>query len=738
MNISRLLYTAALLLTPFAEGFADDVSFRNEVMAVLSKAGCNAGVCHGNKFGKGGFKLSLRGQNPALDFDALSRDMSGRRANPLEPESSLILQKSMMQLAHEGGRRFAADSPEYEILRRWIAAGMPKDGAQTARLRKIEVTPTEKVVVAPDRHVQLQVKATFSDGSQRDLTRLAVYDTAQPIVEVDVDGVVRRLAFGETTVTVRYLDQQVPARLAFIPARPNFVWNGPKAANFVDEHVFAKLRSLRINPSPIADDSVFVRRAYLDLLGLLPTAGEARQFVTDQRPDKRARLIDDLLHRPEFADFWALKWADLLRNEEKALDRKGVHNFHRWIRRGIEHGKPLDRFVAELIASRGSTYTTPPANYYRAMRDPFTRAESTAQLFLGVRLQCAKCHNHPFDRWTQDDYYSWANLFARVQYRILENNRRDRIDKNEFDGEQIVYMAESGEVNHIVAGKPSPPRFLGEDPDRFEPQLDRLQQLAQWLTRPDNEQFARAQVNRIWSQMMGRGIVDPVDDFRSTNPPSHPQLLDALARDFVDQGFNLRGLIRTIMNSRTYQLSSAPNETNRDDETNYSHPIARRLSAEQMLDALSRITDIPIDYNGYPLGMRAGQLPGVRAIRPRDKRPTPGDQFLVLFGKPARLQTCQCERSEETTLGQTFQMISGPLVNQLLTRPGNRLDQLLLSGKPETAIIDELYWTALSRPPVAAELSAALNHLNSAARRRAALEDIAWALLNAHEFLLRR
>lgn len=716
----------------------ENPSFRNDVMAVLSKAGCNQGVCHGNKFGKAGFKLSLRGQDSAFDYESLTRDMSARRTNPLQPDRSLILRKPTMQLAHQGGRRFVVDSPEYHILRDWIAAGMPPDRPDAPRLVGLHVSPQDRVLIDPDDRIRLRVEATFSDGTSRELTRLSVYEPAQPIVEVTADGEIRRTDFGETTVTVRYLDRQVPVRLAFIPARPDFRWDAPPPANYVDEYVFAKLRKLRMNPSPPADDGVFLRRACLDLLGLLPTAEEARRFVADERADKRSRLIDVLLTRPEFADRWALLWSDLLRNEEKTLDRKGVQNFHAWIRQSFAQGKPLDRFARELIASRGSTYKQPAANYYRAMRDPLTRAESTAQLFLGVRLGCAKCHNHPFDRWTQDDYYGWANLFARVQYKIVENNRKDRFDKNEFDGEQIVFMADEGEVNHAVTGQPAPPRFLGETTTPVDPDGDRLVQLSEWIAGRENDRFARAQVNRIWQQLMGRGIVDPIDDFRATNPPSNPELLDALADDFVQSGFNLRHMIRVIMNSRTYQLSSVPNDTNRDDVANFSHPVVRRLSAEQMLDALAQVSGAPIEFNGYPLGLRAGQLPGVQAIRPRDQTPSLGDQFLVLFGKPRRLQNCECERSEETTLSQTFQMVSGPLINRLLTREGNRIDTLLAAEKSEADIIDELYWTALTRPPTAEEHDTSLRHLQSADNRRTALEDLLWALLNSNEFILRR
>lgn len=717
---------------------ARPVSFRNDVMAVLSKAGCNAGVCHGNANGKGGFKLSLRGQDPEIDYRRLTRDLANRRTNPLKPERSLMLLKPTMQVAHEGGRRFDTKSIEYNILRSWIAGGMRRDAGDVPRLTGLTVSPKKAVLVAPRKSVQLQVTARFSDGTRRDLTRLAVYEPANQLAAVTANGLVQRTGIGENTIAVRYLDRQVSVRVAFVPARPDYRWTGPKPANYVDKHVFDKLRSLRINPSDVVDDAAFIRRASLDLRGIVPTAEEARAFVADSRPDKRARLVDRLLKSPQFSDFWAMKWSDLLRNEEKTLDRKGVQNYYAWIRKSIADGKPFNQFARELIAARGSTYKSPPANFYRAMRQPLMRAESTAQLFLGIRLQCAKCHNHPFDRWTQTDYYGWANNFARVKYKIVENRRKDRNDKHEFDGEQIVYMAKEGDVENPVASRPTPPRFLGDRKRSPSQDRDRLVQLAEWVSSPDNRQFARSQVNRIWYQLLGRGIVDPIDDFRATNPPVNPELLDALANDFAAHNFDIRHLLRTIMNSNTYQLSAVPNATNKDDETNFSRGIVRRLSAEPLLDSLSRVVGTPVKFNGYPLGMRAVQIPGVRAVRLRDSRPSAGDHFLKLFGKPPRLQTCECERSEETTLTQTFQMVSGPLLNELLTRADNRISRMLKSKRPTSAIVDDLYWIALSRPPTSDELTATVTHIATSKDRRRALEDVVWALVNTNEFLLRR
>lgn len=735
---ARLALGIWLVATAGRQGLGAEVSFRNEVMAVLSKAGCNLGVCHGNQNGKAGFKLSLRGQDPSLDWQSLTHDQFGRRTNRLDPQRSLILEKATVHVAHEGGQRFSTDSLEYGILLEWIAGGLKRDPPETPKLTRIEAAPCESILVDPADSVQLSVKAVFSDGSARDVTRLAVYEPANKLASVDQNGVVRRDGMGETTILVRFLDRQVPVRFAFVPERPEFIIRDSPENNYIDHHVFAKLRMLRINASELCDDVVFLRRAYLDLLGILPTASEARAFRTDRSADKRPRLVDALLERPEFADFWALKWSDLLRNEEKTLDRKGVQSFHQWIRSSIAASQPVDLFVHDLVAARGSTYSSPAANYYRANRDPVSRAEATAQLFLGLRLQCAKCHNHPFDRWTQDDYYSWASLFARVDYKILENNRRDKNDLHEFDGEQVVWMSRSGELENPRTQESAVPRFLGDHAMPLAPDDDRLEALADWIVSEHNPYFARSQINRIWYHLLGRGVVDPIDDFRATNPPSNPALLDTLAADFASHQFDLRHMLRTIMASRTYQLSAETNATNEEDEANFSHGLVRPLSAEQLLDSLNQVTGVSTRFRGYPQGLRASQLPGVISIRARGEAITAGEQFLTQFGKPPRLLTCECERSGDTTLRQAFQLIGGATINEALHEPDNRLGRLLTAGKSDAELVDELFWTALSRPPGEPELAGAKQYMAEAKDRRAALEDLVWGLLNAKEFLLRQ
>jgi hypothetical protein len=787
LRLACLLSTLCCLVSPLSVD-AEELSFLYDVMPVLSKAGCNLGTCHGNSRGKGGFQISLRGQDPDSDFSMLTHDLFGRRVNTADPDRSLILLKPTMQLPHEGGKRFELNSSEYNVLRSWIAAGLPHDSIGHRQLIQLDVTPSELYLKARDDdaigenvprwQVQIEAKASFSDGTVRDVSSLAVYEIAQPIADVSSNGLVIGRHSGETTVLVRYLDRQAAVRLAFIENRPDFVWSGTEPANLVDENVLAKLRKLQINPSAVCDDATFIRRVTLDLIGLLPTADEARRFVSSDSADKRSALIDSLLERPEFSEWWAMKWADLLRIEEKTLDRKGVEGFYCWLREAFANNKPLDQFVREIVTGRGSTYEVPQANFYRALRTPFERSEAVGQLFLGVRLQCSKCHNHPFDRWTQDDYYGWGSVFAPVDYKIMENRRLDSNDMHEFDGEQIVFLNASLTAKDPRVGKPRSPRFLGNSED-LAPEKDPLNALADWLTEGRNERFVQMLANRTWQQVMSRGIVDPVDDFRATNPPSNPELLKALsdqlafgadgqpATPSVADGsvrstrqesagkvgaFDLRHLLRTILNSKTYQFSSSTNETNRTDEANFSRAIVRRHSAEQILDAISQALDVPLDFSRYPKGRRAGQLPGVpiirTSVRPNENRTkkknrqigetTDADRFLRLFGKPPRLQSCDCERSEETTLGQTFQMVSGPLINQMLATDGNRLDRLLASKQSAEEILTELYWTTLTRAPSSRERTETVRLLEHASNPRAVLEDIAWALFNSNEFLLRR
>lgn len=737
-RVTPVLFWLTLISLAATESTArgSSPSFQRDVMAVLSKSGCNAGACHGNASGKGGLKLSLRGEDPAADYYALTDELAGRRINRVAPAESLLLLKPTADVPHQGGQRLHAGSLEYELLSKWVAAGAPGPNDDDPQLAALEAEPRIAVITEPHREVRIQVTATFSDDSSRDVTPLAVYEPSNLLATVAPGGLVSAAGSGETTIVVRYLDQQVTVRLAFVPARPNFNWSSDPPANYIDRHVYEKLRKLRVQPSAACADEEFVRRAHLDALGIPPTADESRSFAADPRPDKRARLIDSLLDRDEFADRWALKWADVLKCEEKVLDAKGVTVFDQWLRESISQDKPIDQFVREIILARGSTYENPPANYWRANRDPVTRAETTARVFLGVRLQCAKCHSHPFDRWTQDDYYGWAANFAGIDYKIVENKRRDKFDKNEFAGEQIVLVKNEGSVTNPRTGQPAEPRFLGAE--KAEPtESDRIEGLASWLTRRDNRRFARMQVNRIWYHIMGRGLVEPIDDFRDTNPPTNPELLDALVDDFIAGDCRIKHLVRQIMNSNTYQASAVPNETNADDQTNYSRAIVRRLDAEQLLDAQSQLLDVAADFNGYEQGVRASEIAGVQRVRPRDKPDAGGDRFLKVFGKPARLLACECERSNATNLSQALTLIGDASIQRRLAQEGNRLHRLAGDEKETPPIIDELFWQALSRAPSEQEKEAYTKYLDESNDRFAALQDIAWAVINSKEFMFR-
>lgn len=717
---------------------AETPSFREDVMAAISKAGCNLGTCHGNATGKGGFKLSLRGDDPLYDLAALTRDVSGRRVNAFAPDQSLLLAKATNQLAHEGGKRMAADDWEYQVMRDWIAAACPDEGEKAKRVVKLHVSPIEALLDQGQTQVQIRAQAEYADGSRRDVTSRAVYEPLQVgLVEVTSSGLVQRRQYGEPTVLVRYLQKAVSVQLTFVEPKPDFRWTQPRQQNQVDQHIFAKLKALRQNPSEIATDEIFARRAWLDLLGVIPTADEARTFVMDRRPDKRARLIEQLMSQPQFAEFWALKWADVLKVEGRTLDEKGMTAFHHWLRDSIAQNQPISRMVSQMLAARGSTYQAPAANFYRANRTPVDRAVAAAQVFLGTRLQCAECHNHPFDVWTQDDYYNWAAVFREVDYKIIENNRRDKNDKHEFKGEQEVFLNPKLKVQNPRTGSPATAHFLGASMPKLEAGNDELKAVADWLTSPNNELFAKAQVNRIWFHLMGRGLVDPVDDFRLTNPASHPALLDALAAEFVASGFNLRQIIRTIMLSSTYQLSDQPNASNQSDITNYSHTQPRRLSAEQLYDSLHSALSVSAKLGGKTSPLRAAQIAGPMSTR---GSPEPGsaESFLAEFGKPKRELSCECERGGDTSLGQIFQLVVGPVMVRALGEKGSLLDQLANDPKNVGQAIDDLFWTFLTRAPSPSERIAVERLIASATSKRAAMEDIAWSLVNAKEFVLRR
>lgn len=693
----------------------EPVSFQYGALVALSKNGCNQGACHGSPSGKGGFRLSLRAYDPVLDTETLIREAYNRRTNVLEPEESLILKKALMQVAHGGGLRMRKSDPTYALLRDWIAEGLRPDPAEAPKCVKIEVYPSQRVLYFPAREQQLVVLAHFSDGSIRDVTRVVSYSSSdEAVATVDENGLVTSHERGESAILARYLEQMQAIEMMFLKPIAGFAWKPLPQANYIDQEVDAKLQTLEIAPSDVCTDEEFVRRAYLDVIGLLPTREESAAFLADAAADKRAKLIDALLQRPEYADFWGLRWCDLLRVNNKNLSPAGVHKFRHWVIDSIRKNQPYDQFARELLTATGSTYDNPPANYYRAAADVNDCTETTSQLFLGIRIQCAKCHNHPFERWTQDNYYGIGAFFQRVE-------RKKTPTKDEL----VVWDRREGEITQPRTGQRMQPwlPLIGEA--QIEPEADRRETFALWLASKENPFFAAAEVNRTWGYLIGRGIVEPVDDFRDSNPPSNRGLLVALAKDFVAHGYDRQALIRTILNSRTYQASARANEFNANDTLYFSHARTRLLSAEQLLDAICQVTGIDEKYGGLPAGTRASQLPSPDVNHP----------FLKVFGQPAREMACQCERSSESNLSQALQMINGPLVHGKLSHAENRLRKLAAQGKSNEEIITDLYLAALARHPAVEELAAAVAHVAAQADRGKGLEDVCWAVLNSKEFL---
>ena len=701
------------------------VSFRNEVVASLNVGGCNQGACHGTPSGKNGFKLSLRGYDPASDFIQLTHDVLGRRTDRLNPEMSLMLQKGLGRVPHEGGSRFALSSIPAQTMLGWLGEGLQDDAPTLPSVTKIDVLPGSRVLNEPSRYQQLAVLASFTDGSVKDVTRLTVFSSSdQAIASVNANGLVEFAQSGEVAILCRYLMELVPVRLTYLEPKQGFAWTNPPENNYVDKHVFAKLKLLNILPSEVCSDQEFIRRAYLDLCGILPTPAETRKFLDSKESQKRGKLVDELLERPEYADLWTLKWSDVFRSTRKTVQVKGTFVFQKWMHGHIEHNTGFDTVVHDVIAAGGSTFANPPASYYRIARDPQNLAETTAQLFFGIRMQCCKCHNHPFERWTQDDYYSMAAFFARVK------QRKDTLepgDKTGKEGAEVIYVDRAGDVTQPRTGKLMPPKFLGGAIAEVAPGKDRREALANWMASPTNPFLPKSVVNRVWYHLMGKGIVDPVDDFRDSNPSANDDLLDALAKDFVEHKFDVKYVIRTVMNSRTYQLSAQTNEFNKDDNKYFSHAVTKLHTAEQLFDALCYVTDVPEKFAGFALGTRAVQLPDGEVNHP----------FLKTFGQPARELACECEREGDSNLAQALQLINGPAVNDRLRNATNRIGKLMTAKKADREILDELFLVTLTRPPTDSEVSAMLGHVSAQTDKRKAWEDVHWALINSKEFLFR-
>lgn len=704
-------------VTVKAFGTADPISFKTETLAALTKAGCNMGACHGSPSGKGGFRLSLRGYDPPLDILTLKTEAYGRRTNPMQPDESLLLKKPLMQVAHGGGQKLLKGDAAHTALRTWIAEGLRLDPAEEPDLVSIELFPSKRVFQPAGTRQQTVVMGTFSDGSVRDVTALTVFSSSsESVAKVSEKGLVEKQGRGETAILARYLDKMSTSFLTFLDDVPNFAWNDSPEYNFIDRHVNDKLKQLRILPADLCTDEEFIRRATLDICGRLPSIEEAQAFLNDLSDDKRAKLVDTLIESPDHAAFWTLKWADVLRANTGKLTAPGVAKFDRWIYDGILHDLPMDQFARDLLTANGSVFENPAASYWKASREPTDAVETTAQLFLGIRIQCAKCHNHPFERWTQDNYYGLGAAFARVGRK-----------PGPADNEEVIFAAQGGEVTQPRTGKTMPVHLLLKGDVQVPNDQDRREVFAEWLTSAENPFFSKAVSNRIWGHLMGRGIVEPVDDFRDSNPASNAKLLNELAQQFAEHNFSRRWLIKTIMASHTYQRSSRTNDFNKTDEIYSSHATVRMLGAEQLLDAISDVTAVPETFAGVPAGTRATQLP----------EPPTDNYFLKVFGQPQREMACECERSSESNLSQALQMINGPTVHNKLRADNGRVATMIAAGKSDDEIITTIYLAAVSRAPSTGELETSKKHIASvpADQRRLALEDIGWAVLNSKEFL---
>lgn len=692
------------------------VSFRNGVEPALMRAGCNTGKCHGSAQGKNGFRLSLFGFDPEMDYTNLTRETRGRRLDASRPDESLMLLKPAGLVAHEGGEAIEKGSLLYETLRQWIAEGAQNDPPDLPSLTGIKVLPSSMVLEGEGVDQRLVVQASYSDGTDRDVTALAVMASADSlVVDVDGQGVVTANGSGETYVMARFGTFAVVSQVVAIDNGATPVDPPQPPANYVDEYVYKKHQKLRIAAAPKCSDEVFIRRAYIDVLGVLPTVEETRAFLSDEAPDKRAKLIDQLLDRPEFSEIWAMKWAEVLRVKSSAqtLDRKAMHRYNDWLRQAITTNKPINEIVTELLTAEGGNFSSPATNFYVVERDPTKIAENVAQVFMGVQMQCAQCHNHPFERWTMDDYYSFAAFFAQI-------GRKNSSDPRE----QIVFARGSGEVKNLKDGREMPPKFLGGAVPDVE-RKDRRAVLAEWLVSKENPWFAKNFANRVWAHFMGRGVVDPPDDVRTTNPPSNPELLDELSRRLVDYNYDFRSLVRDICNSNTYQMSTQPVNPALADERNFSVAAVRRLPAEQLLDGICSVSGTHVKFRSLPLGARAVQVADGNA----------GNYFLDVFGRPPRDSVCTCERRNEPTLAQTLHLINGPTITSALQNADGRLAQSITQEKPDDEIVQNLYLAAYSRYPTEEELKRAVEYVASAEDRRAGLEDVYWSVLNSKEFI---
>lgn len=691
------------------------LSFRLDVMPVFMRAGCNTGSCHGAARGKDGFRISLFGFDPAGDHYRLTHELSGRRVNLAVPADSTLLEKSIGSVQHTGGKRFEKDSELYRTLHRWIESGVPDDDVtKLPKVVGVELYPKGGVLDGEKSTQQMTVLAKYSDGTDRDVTGLAVFlsnnDTS---AAVSPDGLVTAGARGEAFVMARFETYTVGSQFIVLPKGLKFEYPGEPAGNYIDDLVAAKLKKLRIAPSGVCSDEVFVRRVYLDVVGTPPSVEEYTRFMASAAPDKRAKLIDELLGRKEFAEIWVNKWAELLQIKSSLqISYKAMFLYYNWLVERLSKDMPMDQMVQELLGANGGTFKNPATNFYQNTTEILPLTENVAQVFMGMRIQCAQCHNHPFDRWTQDDYYGFAAFFSQIGRKQGEDYR-----------ETIVFNAGGGEMAHPVGGRAMKPKFLGgAAPDTSG--KDRRVILAKWLASKENPWFAASFANRVWAHFTGAGIVEPVDDFRVSNPASNPELLEELGRRFTASNYNLKALVRDICNSRTYQRSTERNASNATDERNFAHALIRRIKAENLLDTISFVTETKDKFQGLPLGARAVQIADG----------TKSTYFLTTFGRATRETPCSCEVKMEPTLSQALHLLNGRTTNEKIAK-GGVPKALLDSKKPPAELITNLYLRCLCRKPTQEELDKLLPTMGEGSNKQQALEDIFWALLNSREFL---
>jgi len=689
-------------------------SFCHDVAPILTRAGCNAGGCHGASSGKDGFRLSLFGFDLQADYQRLTRERSTRRINRADPDESLLLRKAAGQVPHTGGKRLEADAEHFARLRDWIARGAPNDLDGAATVERLEIFPPRAVLEDRARQQFLAV-AHYSDGRQRDVTDLAIFlSNNAASAAASPAGLVESGARGEAFVTARFDTRTVGSPVLALPGDARYVPPAESPANYVDELVEAKLRTLRAEPSPLCSDEEFLRRASIDAAGRLPTAAEHAAFMADADPHKRARKIDELLESKEFAEIWAMKLAELLlvRTEPNRVEYKPMFLYWQWLQQQVADGVPLDVLVRRLLTASGGSFAEPAVNFYQIEPMPEKIAENAAQALLGIRIQCAQCHNHPFDRWTMDDYYGFAAFFAQIGRKPAEDYR-----------ETIVFNRGIGDAVHPVGGRVMAPKFLGGVVPDVQ-HRDRRAALAEWIAAPENPYFAANLANRAWAHFMGVGVVEPVDDLRISNPPSNPELFAELGRRLAAYEFDLRRLVRDIVNSHAYQRSSAPTPGNAHDRRNFARAAIRRIPAEVLLDCLCQATGVPDKFPGLPLGARAVQLADGAA----------GNYFLQTFGRARRTTVCACEVQTDPTLSQALHLLNGPTVHDKI-RQGRLIETELAAGKTPGDVIQTLYVRCLSRAPDAQELPALLALCGSQEQPVAELHDIFWAVLNSREFL---